>query len=88
MKQQKNRRVARASFLIPLDTRLMKRWLVPAICDVVLCLGRSSWRSVRAQLPDAIRQIIRMQGALPKMEIVARHKAAIDRGDQSIIFGL
>lgn len=55
---------------------------------LVLFASEKQMRAVCAQLPDAIRPIIRMQGALPKMEIVARHKAAIDRGDKSIIFGL
>jgi ATP-dependent DNA helicase DinG len=29
-----------------------------------------------------------MQGALPKMELITRHKQAIDNGAQSVIFGL
>lgn len=45
-------------------------------------------RDVYAEMPEHLRQNILMQGALPKMELIARHKKAIDKGDRSIIFGL
>ena len=45
-------------------------------------------RAVFAGLPSELQQVTTMQGSLPKMEIVARHKAAIDGGKKSVIFGL
>ena len=38
--------------------------------------------------PEHIRRITLVQGSLPKTELLARHKAAIDRGERSVLFGL
>jgi ATP-dependent DNA helicase DinG len=45
-------------------------------------------RSVYAQIPEALRRITLVQGTMPKMELLARHRAAIDRGESSVLFGL
>lgn len=39
-------------------------------------------------LPEPLRRIALVQGSMPKMEMLARHRAAIDRGDRSVLFGL
>jgi len=55
---------------------------------LVLFASARQMREVYAQLPEPLRRIILMQGALPKMEIILRHRSAIDRGEKSVIFGL
>jgi ATP-dependent DNA helicase DinG len=55
---------------------------------LMLFASTKQMRSVYAQVPEGMRRITLMQGTMPKMEMLARHRAAIDRGDRSILFGL
>jgi ATP-dependent DNA helicase DinG len=55
---------------------------------LVLFASARQMRSVHGALPESLRQIILLQGTMPKMEMLARHRAAIDRGDRSVLFGL
>ena len=55
---------------------------------LVLFASGKQMREVHGRLPERLRNITLMQGTLPKMEMIARHKAAIDRGESSVLFGL
>lgn len=55
---------------------------------LVLFASARQMKNVYAQLPESLRRITIMQGVMPKMEMLVRHRAAIDRGDRSILFGL
>jgi len=55
---------------------------------LVLFASARQMRDVFAQMPEDLRRIRWMQGALPKAEMLARHRAAIDRGERSMLFGL
>ena len=55
---------------------------------LVIFASAKQMRAVHAQLDEALRRITLMQGSMPKMEMLARHRAAIDRGDSSVLFGL
>ena len=51
----------------------------------------TSWRQlerVHDGLPADFRERVLCQGQLPKQEMVRRHKAAVDKGEPSCIFGL
>ena len=45
-------------------------------------------REVYAQLPEELRRVTLVQGSMPKGEMLARHRAAVDRADRSVLFGL
>src|SRR5262245_47060585 len=62
--------------------------LVTTQGTLVLYASRKQMKEVLAQLPEHIRRITLVQGSLPKTELLARHKAAIDRGERSVLFGL
>lgn len=55
---------------------------------LVLFASGKQMREVYDGLPPALQVSVLAQGAQPKMQIIAQHKAAIDRGDKSVIFGL
>ncbi|MEZ5509476.1 MAG: ATP-dependent DNA helicase DinG [Gammaproteobacteria bacterium] len=55
---------------------------------LVLFSSRRQMEDVFDQLPEEHRSAVLMQGRLGKGEIVRRHKAAVDGGDASVIFGL
>lgn len=55
---------------------------------LVLFASAKQMRAVYSQLDEALRRITLVQGSMPKMEMLARHRAAIDRGDSSVLFGL
>lgn len=55
---------------------------------LVLFASAKQMRAVYGQLDEGLRRITLMQGTMPKMEMLARHRAAIDRGDSSVLFGL
>jgi len=55
---------------------------------LVLFASGRQMRQVFAQMPEALRTITLMQGALPKPELLARHKAAVSCGERSMLFGL
>jgi ATP-dependent DNA helicase DinG len=43
---------------------------------------------VHDRLPEEIRRLVLMQGAMAKSELLGRHRAAVDRGEPSVLFGL
>lgn len=55
---------------------------------LVLFSSTRQMRETYASLPPATQQLVLMQGAVSKREIVCRHKARIEAGDRSVIFGL
>jgi ATP-dependent DNA helicase DinG len=55
---------------------------------LVLFASGKQMREVHSRLPAEFTKLVLMQGALPKMEIIARHKVIIDAGGTSVIFGL
>ena len=61
------------------------------IDDIGALVLFTSWRQmlrVFDDIDEAFRERILMQGELSKMEILSRHRDAIDRGNASCIFGL
>ncbi len=56
--------------------------------SLVLFASGRQMREVHGRLPDGLREVTLMQGAMPKMEMLKRHKSAIDKGERSILFGL
>lgn len=55
---------------------------------LVLFSSRAQLRAVEKALPDAVKARVLAQDALPKRELLERHRAAVDRGEGSVIFGL
>ncbi|RUR31610.1 ATP-dependent DNA helicase DinG [Vreelandella nanhaiensis] len=55
---------------------------------LVLFSSRAQLRAVEKSLPAAIKERVLAQDALPKRELIERHRAAVDKGKGSIIFGL
>ena len=55
---------------------------------LVLFASAKQMRAVYGQVDEGLLRITLMQGTMPKMEMLARHRAAIDRGDSSVLFGL
>jgi ATP-dependent DNA helicase DinG len=79
----------------PADTEAHTREVVDRLPSLVRTRGTlvlfasgKQMRAVYGQLDEALRRITLMQGTMPKMEMLARHRAAIDRGDSSMLFGL
>lgn len=62
--------------------------LVVSRGTLVLFASAKQMKRVYAQLPEQLRRITLLQGSMPKIEMLARHRAAIDRGDSSVLFGL
>ena len=67
--------------------------LLPSLLmdDIGALVLFTSWRQmlrVFDDIDEAFRERILMQGELSKMEILSRHRDAIDRGNASCIFGL
>jgi ATP-dependent DNA helicase DinG len=62
--------------------------LVHSQGTLVLFTSARQMKAVHAGLPEPLRRITLMQGSMPKMEMLARHRAAVDRGDRSVLFGL
>lgn len=62
--------------------------LVSTAGTLVLFASAKQMRQVHALQPESLRGCILMQGTLPKMEMLARHRAAIDSGQRSVLFGL
>jgi ATP-dependent DNA helicase DinG len=62
--------------------------LVQTLGTLVLFASGRQMREVYALLPEDLRRCTLMQGTMPKMEMLSRHRAAIDRGDRSVLFGL
>lgn len=62
--------------------------LVHSQGTLVLFASAKQMKTVYAAMDEPLRRITLMQGSMPKMEMLARHRAAIDRGDRSVLFGL
>lgn len=62
--------------------------LVHSQGTLVLFASARQMKAVYAGLPESLRRITLDQGAMPKMEMLARHRAAVDRGERSVLFGL
>jgi len=62
--------------------------LVHSQGTLVLFASARQMKAVHAGLEEPLRRITLLQGGMPKMEMLARHRAAIDRGDPSVLFGL
>lgn len=62
--------------------------LVSTAGTLVLFASGKQMKAVHALIPETLRQRVLMQGSLPKMEMLARHRAAIDGGERSVLFGL
>lgn len=55
---------------------------------LVLFASARQMQRVAQELPEALRAQVLVQGDLAKRELLARHKACIDRGQRSVLFGL
>ncbi|UYG01458.1 ATP-dependent DNA helicase DinG [Halomonas sp. GD1P12] len=55
---------------------------------LVLFSSRAQLRAVEKALTEKARERVLAQDALPKRELIERHRAAVDRREGSIIFGL
>ena len=55
---------------------------------LVLFASGKQMRDVYGSLDERLRRITLVQGTMPKMEMLVRHRAAIDRGESSVLFGL
>lgn len=62
--------------------------LVQTLGTLVLFASGKQMREVYALLPEDLRCCTLMQGTMPKMEMLSRHRAAIDSGERSVLFGL
>lgn len=55
---------------------------------LILFSSRRQMEDVYERLPDDVQKHVLAQGSLGKREIVEKHRAAIDKGKSSLIFGL
>lgn len=55
---------------------------------LVLFASRRQMVEVYSRLPEILRRQVLKQGDMPKPELIQRHRAAIGRGDRSVLFGL
>ncbi|MBK7237554.1 MAG: ATP-dependent DNA helicase DinG [Sterolibacteriaceae bacterium] len=55
---------------------------------LVLFASGKQMREVHARLPPELQEATLMQGSMPKMAMLTRHKSAIEGGGRSILFGL
>ncbi|MGM0702117.1 MAG: ATP-dependent DNA helicase DinG [Pseudomonadota bacterium] len=55
---------------------------------LMLFSSRAQLRAVEKALPRALAERVLAQDRLPKRELIARHRARVDAGEGSIIFGL
>jgi ATP-dependent DNA helicase DinG len=62
--------------------------LVQTLGTLVLFASGKQMREVYALLPEDLRRCTLMQGTMPKMEMLSRHRATIDCGERSVLFGL
>ncbi len=76
----------------PAHTRAVTEWLEreidPAIGSLVLFSSYRQMREVRQDLPQSLKQRIRMQGEMPRGALIAEHRRAVERGEGSILFGV
>lgn len=62
--------------------------LIDTLGTLVLFTSARQMREVHARLPEALKAVTLVQGSMPKGEMLARHRAAVDRGQRSVLFGL
>ncbi len=67
--------------------------MLPALLEAqpgALVLFASAWQmqQVAQALPAALREQVLVQGSTSKRELLTRHKARIDQGQRSVLFGL
>jgi ATP-dependent DNA helicase DinG len=55
---------------------------------LVLFASARQMLAVHGGLDEPLRRITLVQGSMPKMQMLARHRDAIDRGECSVLFGL
>ncbi|MGI9322713.1 MAG: ATP-dependent DNA helicase DinG, partial [Pseudomonadales bacterium] len=67
---------------------MLPELLADDIGSLVLFTSRRQMRQVEEGLDAAFRERLLCQDSLPKMEIIKRHKASVDSGEPSCIFGL
>lgn len=68
-------------------TRVMPR-LIRSRGTLVLFASRKQLEEVYEGLDEALRAIVLRQGALPKAELLRRHRQRIATGQKSVLFGL
>ncbi|AEF88797.1 helicase c2 [Delftia sp. Cs1-4] len=56
--------------------------------SLVLFASARQMREVHAALPAALREAVLMQGQCSRRELIERHRARIDGGQRSVLFGL
>lgn len=62
--------------------------LTTARGTLVLFASAKQMRAVHARLSAPLKEITLMQGLVPRTELLARHRQAIDEGGRSMLFGL
>jgi ATP-dependent DNA helicase DinG len=62
--------------------------LVHGAGTLVLFASARQMFAVHEGLDEFLRRITLVQGSMPKMQMLARHRDAIDRGERSVLFGL
>lgn len=62
--------------------------LSPKEAVLMLFSSRAQLRAVEKALPRALRERVLAQDRLPKRELIERHRALVDAGEGSVIFGL
>jgi len=56
--------------------------------SLVLFASARQMREVQAALPDELKACVLMQGECSRRELLERHRARIDAGERSVLFGL
>jgi ATP-dependent DNA helicase DinG len=67
---------------------MLPELMSPSAGNLVLFSSRKQLRAVREGMPGEWQQRILAQDDLPKHEILSQHRARLDKGDGSVIFGL
>lgn len=55
---------------------------------LVLFTSREQMRQAVDQLPTAMRSVVLVQNALPRTQLLRRHRERVDNGEPSVIFGM
>ncbi|MFN9725917.1 ATP-dependent DNA helicase DinG [Acidovorax sp.] len=55
---------------------------------LVLFTSREQMRQAVDALPTAMRSVVLVQNALPRTQLLARHRERVERGEPSVIFGM
>lgn len=68
--------------------KLLEKEIDPALGSLILFSSKKQLEQVYEQLESDWKAETLVQGLVPRMEIVSRHKSRIDKGKGSVIFGL